>query len=170
MKRYWVPSNPESALFGTKITDRFFDVDTGGDLSFFTGVLKHMIEREWTDDEFIERHTGGWDELRPQVLDADWGVLEKGSEVGAHILSGAVIDPRSLDELLPDVWFASHPLARRKTAACLDHGTRTRTASDGVGWMADTRRSVDAHPAGFRVPDGLHAGPIDGRTGEVPRQ
>ena len=28
-------------------------------------------------------------------------VLEKGSEVGAHILSGAVIDPRALDELLP---------------------------------------------------------------------
>ncbi len=29
-------------------------------------------------------------------------VLEKGSEVGAHILSGAVIEPRALDELLPD--------------------------------------------------------------------
>ncbi|HUO21838.1 MAG TPA: electron transfer flavoprotein-ubiquinone oxidoreductase [Caulobacteraceae bacterium] len=29
-------------------------------------------------------------------------VLEKGSEVGAHILSGAVIDPRALDELIPD--------------------------------------------------------------------
>jgi electron-transferring-flavoprotein dehydrogenase len=29
-------------------------------------------------------------------------LLEKGSEVGAHILSGAVIDPRALDELLPD--------------------------------------------------------------------
>ena len=29
-------------------------------------------------------------------------VLEKGSEIGAHILSGAVIDPRALDELLPD--------------------------------------------------------------------
>ncbi len=29
-------------------------------------------------------------------------VLEKGSEVGAHILSGAVIDPRALDELLPE--------------------------------------------------------------------
>ncbi len=28
-------------------------------------------------------------------------VLEKGAEVGAHILSGAVIDPRALDELLP---------------------------------------------------------------------
>ena len=29
-------------------------------------------------------------------------VLEKGSEIGAHILSGAVIDPRALNELLPD--------------------------------------------------------------------
>ena len=29
-------------------------------------------------------------------------VLEKGSEVGAHILSGAVMDPRAIDELLPD--------------------------------------------------------------------
>ncbi len=29
-------------------------------------------------------------------------VLEKGSEIGAHILSGAVVDPRALDELLPD--------------------------------------------------------------------
>ena len=29
-------------------------------------------------------------------------VLEKGAEVGAHILAGAVIDPESLSELLPD--------------------------------------------------------------------
>ena len=29
-------------------------------------------------------------------------VLEKGSEIGAHIFSGAVMDPRSLDELIPD--------------------------------------------------------------------
>ncbi|HEY1329089.1 MAG TPA: electron transfer flavoprotein-ubiquinone oxidoreductase [Casimicrobiaceae bacterium] len=29
-------------------------------------------------------------------------LLEKGSEIGAHILSGAVIDPKALDELLPD--------------------------------------------------------------------
>ncbi|WP_305098605.1 electron transfer flavoprotein-ubiquinone oxidoreductase [Croceibacterium aestuarii] len=38
-------------------------------------------------------------------------VLEKGSEVGAHILSGAVIDPRALDELLPE-WRETCPLAR----------------------------------------------------------
>jgi electron-transferring-flavoprotein dehydrogenase len=29
-------------------------------------------------------------------------ILEKGSEVGAHILSGAVVDPRAIDELLPN--------------------------------------------------------------------
>ncbi len=29
-------------------------------------------------------------------------VIEKGSEIGAHILSGAVVDPKALDELIPD--------------------------------------------------------------------
>ena len=38
-------------------------------------------------------------------------VLEKGSEVGAHILSGAVVDPAGLDELLPD-WRESCALAQ----------------------------------------------------------
>ncbi len=37
-------------------------------------------------------------------------VLEKGSEVGAHILSGAVIDPRALGELLPDWQARGAPL------------------------------------------------------------
>ncbi|MFZ3482307.1 electron transfer flavoprotein-ubiquinone oxidoreductase [Sphingomonas sp. 3-13AW] len=39
-------------------------------------------------------------------------VLEKGSEVGAHILSGAVIDPRALDELLPEWRDQGCPLAQ----------------------------------------------------------
>ncbi|MBT6825937.1 MAG: FAD-dependent oxidoreductase, partial [Rhodospirillales bacterium] len=29
-------------------------------------------------------------------------VVEKGSEIGAHILSGAVMEPRALNELIPD--------------------------------------------------------------------
>jgi electron-transferring-flavoprotein dehydrogenase len=42
--------------------------------------------------------------IRLKQLNADLSVciLEKGSEVGAHILSGAVFDPRAMDELLPD--------------------------------------------------------------------
>ncbi|HSG34159.1 MAG TPA: FAD-binding protein, partial [Sphingomonadaceae bacterium] len=38
-------------------------------------------------------------------------ILEKGSEVGAHILSGAVVDPKALDELLPDWRDQGCPLA-----------------------------------------------------------
>jgi electron-transferring-flavoprotein dehydrogenase len=37
-------------------------------------------------------------------------VLEKGSEVGAHILSGAVMDPRALNELIPDWQKLNAPL------------------------------------------------------------
>jgi len=40
-------------------------------------------------------------------------VLEKGSEVGAHILSGAVIDPVALDRLLPDWRNMSSPLTTK---------------------------------------------------------
>jgi electron-transferring-flavoprotein dehydrogenase len=42
--------------------------------------------------------------IRLKQLDAALGVcvVEKGSEVGAHILSGAVIDPIALNELIPD--------------------------------------------------------------------
>ena len=42
--------------------------------------------------------------IRLKQLDADISVcvLEKGSEIGAHILSGAVIDPKALTELIPD--------------------------------------------------------------------
>jgi electron-transferring-flavoprotein dehydrogenase len=40
--------------------------------------------------------------LKQRAPDATVCVVEKGAEVGAHILSGAVIEPRGLDELLPD--------------------------------------------------------------------
>ena len=50
--------------------------------------------------------------IRLKQLNADLAVciLEKGSEIGAHILSGAVVDPKALNELLPD-WYDDCPLA-----------------------------------------------------------
>ena len=46
-------------------------------------------------------------------------VLEKGGEVGAHILSGAVVDPIGIDKLIPD-WRddPDHPF---KTPVSADH-------------------------------------------------
>src|SRR5512138_681472 len=45
-------------------------------------------------------------------------VVEKGAEIGAHILSGAVIETRALDELIPDWRTKGAPL---NTPATEDH-------------------------------------------------
>jgi len=44
-----------------------------------------------------EHNASGQDRLEPMIA-----VIEKSAEVGDHILSGAVLDPRALEEMLPD--------------------------------------------------------------------
>src|SRR5688572_26854990 len=41
-------------------------------------------------------------QLRKRNKDLSIAVLEKGKEIGAHIISGAVMDPRGISELMPD--------------------------------------------------------------------
>ena len=77
--RYWVPSTPESALMGTKLMDEFYQIDTGGDIAFLNGVLKYLIEQDWVDHEFIERHTAGWDEVVAALAEQPWDLLEVSS-------------------------------------------------------------------------------------------
>jgi molybdopterin-dependent oxidoreductase alpha subunit len=72
MARYWVPSNVESALFGTKITDSFFQVNVGGDVAFFNGTLKHLIEHDLVHRSFIDEHTGGFAELTQDLAKQSW--------------------------------------------------------------------------------------------------
>jgi molybdopterin-dependent oxidoreductase alpha subunit len=79
MERYWVPSIPESALFGTKIADDVFLINTGGDIPFLNGALKHILERELFDRGFVERHTAGFDQLRAELQSQDWEALEAAS-------------------------------------------------------------------------------------------
>jgi electron-transferring-flavoprotein dehydrogenase len=55
--------------------------------------------------------------LKQRSPDATVVVVEKGSEVGAHILSGAVIDPIGLDRLIPDWRSEDTPV---KTEVCDD--------------------------------------------------
>ncbi|MHC2929009.1 electron-transferring-flavoprotein dehydrogenase [Bradyrhizobium diazoefficiens] len=63
--------------------------------------------------------------IRLKQLNADLNVVvvEKGSEVGAHILSGAVIDPAGLDKLVPD-W--------REDSDC---PLKTQVKDDRFYWM-----------------------------------
>jgi len=67
LERYWIPSVTESALFGTKIADAFFQVHTGGDKAFIAGVIKHLIEQGWTNEPFIKQYTSGFDELKAKL-------------------------------------------------------------------------------------------------------
>ena len=77
MERYWVPSALESALFGTKITDRFFLVNVGGDIGFLNGTLKWMIQEGWVEHAFIQQHTTGFEELKAALEDQSWDDLER---------------------------------------------------------------------------------------------
>jgi molybdopterin-dependent oxidoreductase alpha subunit len=81
LERYWVPSVVESALFGTKLVDDFFQIHAGGDIPFLYGVLKHVIENGWVDREFIQRRTVGWDEVESTTRSFSWETLEHGAGV-----------------------------------------------------------------------------------------
>ena len=70
LDRYWVPSNVESAMFGTKMADEFFGVHTGGDIAFLNGVLKVLLAEGGVDRQFVREHTTGFDQLL-QELEAE---------------------------------------------------------------------------------------------------
>lgn len=85
MDGYWVPSVPDSALFGTKITDDFYQVNIGGDIAFMNGVMKHWFDMEAEnpgsalDHAFIENHTNGISQLKEHIQLQDWKQLEASS-------------------------------------------------------------------------------------------
>jgi len=85
MEGYWIPSIPESALFGTKLADDFYQVNIGGDIAFMNGVMKIWFEMEEErpgsaiDRKFVEEHTNGYEELKAFVMGLDWEVIEKSS-------------------------------------------------------------------------------------------
>jgi molybdopterin-dependent oxidoreductase alpha subunit len=79
LQRYWIPSAAESALFGTKLADEFFLVHVGGDVAFFNGVVKSLIDRDAVDEDFIREHTEGFAELKARVAEQSWDELVKAS-------------------------------------------------------------------------------------------
>jgi molybdopterin-dependent oxidoreductase alpha subunit len=76
LERYWIPSVTESALFGTRLADAFFQVNTGGDRAFLAGVIRHLIEQGWTNEEFISRYTDGFEALKSALEACSWEQME----------------------------------------------------------------------------------------------
>ena len=106
-------------------------------------------------------------------------VLEKGSEPGAHILSGAIMDPRALGELFPDWQALGAPLAQPVTSDrflfldekgskatpdfflpdCFkNHGNYIVSLEDVVKWLAQQAEGLGVEIfAGFPAAEVLYA-------------
>jgi len=119
-------------------------------------------------------------------------ILEKGSEIGAHILSGAVVDPRALTELIPEWKAQGAPLvtpvredrflvltehkAYRMPTGLLpplmsNHGNYIGSLGDLCRWLAQQAEAlgVEIYP-GFAATEVLHAddGSVQGvATGDM---
>ena len=79
MQRYWVPSVPESALFGTRLADQTFLIHTGGDIAFLNGAIKHLIAENWIDAHFVKERTSNFQELADELEQQSWEELERAS-------------------------------------------------------------------------------------------
>ncbi len=85
MDGYWIPSIPESAVFGTKLADDFYQVHIGGDIAFMHGVMKHWFAMEdhqpgsAINHDFVNHHVHGYATLKAKVLEQDWDELVSAS-------------------------------------------------------------------------------------------
>lgn len=81
LERYWIPSIPGSALFGTRIMDDFYQVRVGGDIAFMTGVLRKLIELDLIDHTFVREHTAGFDQAAEHVRGTSYEELTRRSGI-----------------------------------------------------------------------------------------
>lgn len=85
MDGYWIPSIAESALFGTKLADDFYQVNIGGDIALMHGVMKAWFEMEREkpgsaiDRAFVNAHANGFEPLRQKVIAQKWEHLVQSS-------------------------------------------------------------------------------------------
>ncbi|MDB6055618.1 MAG: formate dehydrogenase [Verrucomicrobiales bacterium] len=100
MEKYWVPSSAQSALLGTKITDYWFPVTQGGDISFLYGALKWLIENNGINHEFVDQYTVGFEKIKDKCRQLDWETIEQGAGVSRSVIEafGALIQksPRAV--------------------------------------------------------------------------
>ncbi|HWA75243.1 MAG TPA: FdhF/YdeP family oxidoreductase [Polyangiaceae bacterium] len=96
LERYWIPSLPWSALFGTRLADEFYQVRPGGDIAFMSGVLKALDELGGFDEAFVRERTVGSEAFRELLRRAsfaelcdDAGVSEQEIRRFASLYAGA---------------------------------------------------------------------------------
>ncbi|MCA0989765.1 FdhF/YdeP family oxidoreductase [Pseudalkalibacillus hwajinpoensis] len=87
MDKYWIPSNGESALFGTKLADDFYQVNVGGDIAFMHGIMKHWFDMEEEkhgsaiNHSFVQKHVNGYEALKANVQLQSWEEIVRSSGI-----------------------------------------------------------------------------------------
>ncbi|HKA85727.1 MAG TPA: molybdopterin-dependent oxidoreductase [Acidimicrobiales bacterium] len=93
LARYWVPSNVESALFGTKMCDLHVPVRPGGDVALANAALGRLIARGAVDRAFIDAHTEGFAEVAAALAGQDTD----------HLLGLAGVDRPTLESFVDEL-------------------------------------------------------------------
>ena len=81
LQNFKVPSSVRSMLFGSEIASLYIQPTIGGDIAFFAGVAKCILERNQVDATYIESHTDDLETLKDYVQTLSWHDIEKGSGV-----------------------------------------------------------------------------------------
>lgn len=128
LRRYWIPSAPLSAVFGSDLADDWFPVAQGGDVALFYGVLKVLFERSargephGVDEAYLRDH-----------VDAD-SVATLRAACAAHSLDElarrAGVEPSAIEELAGLIG-----RARRGVVVWSMGLTQAPTGADGVRQM-----------------------------------
>jgi molybdopterin-dependent oxidoreductase alpha subunit len=182
LDHYWVPSNVESALFGTRMCDLHVPVRPGGDVALANATLKRLVERDAVDDAFVAAHTEGWDDLAATLADADLDELLRAAGLTAAQLEAFVDEYAAAGAtvLLWSMGVTQHRDAVDGVRAIVNLGlARGNVGRDGAGLMplrghsgvqggAEMGAYATAFPGGIDV-DGANAAAIAAAWGfEVP--
>jgi len=96
LETFHIPSQLKSLIFGSRIASLYVQPYAGGDVAFFVGVLKALIECGKVNQEFLDAHTTGADPVLAEARAASWeaiescgGVLRAQIEEVAAMLAGS---------------------------------------------------------------------------------
>lgn len=81
LRRFRVPSDPRSLLFGSDIASHYIQPHIGGDLALLWGIAKHLRETGRVDEGFLRDSTHGAEQWLAAVDQLTWDEILAGSGV-----------------------------------------------------------------------------------------
>lgn len=84
MVRFRVPSDVRSMLFGSQVSDQYYQPHIGGDLALLTGVAKAVAEMGGVDQKFVQQCTSESQFYLQSLKDISWQELQDKSGISAE--------------------------------------------------------------------------------------